>query len=200
VRQLTLFLVVIVACYAILSEPQLSCAQASEASPKLKPGFDINALDKDVDPCVDFYHYACGTWIKENPVPSDKAIYGRSTGLTERNQAILRDILEKSSAARENRSANEQKIGDYYASCMDENTIEKKGVAPLHSELEKVSAVKSSNDLAPLLAHFSLVGVNAFFGFGAQQDAKDSTQQIAAVGQGGLGLPDRDFYFRDDAT
>jgi putative endopeptidase len=199
VRVVRVFVVAMVTTCGFCAGPQLSSAQTSDASPKLKPGFDINALDRAIDPCVDFYHYACGTWIKENPLPSDRALYGRSTELSERNQAILRDTLEKSSVAGENRSANEQKIGDYYASCMDEDAIEKKGIAPLASELERVSAIKSNNGLPPLLAHFSLVRVNAFFGFGVQQDAKDSTQQIAVVGQAGLGLPERDFYFRDDA-
>jgi endothelin-converting enzyme/putative endopeptidase len=199
VRLVNILLVVMVATYAMIAEAQMSSAQTSEVSPGLKPGFDINALDKDVDPCVDFYRYVCGTWIKENPVPADRAIYGRSTELFERNQAILRDILEKSSATDEHRSANGQRIGDYYASCMDESAIEKKGIAPLAAELERVSAIKSIHGLPPLLAHFSLVSVNAFFGFGVQQDAKDSTQQIAAVAQAGLGLPERDFYFRDDA-
>ncbi len=198
-RPVNAFVVAILTSCAIIAETHLLSAQTTDASPRLKPGFDINALDKDVDPCVDFYHYACGTWLKQNPVPSDRAVYGRSTELFERNQAILRDILEKSSPADENRSANGQKIGDYYASCIDEDAIEKKGIAPLFPELQRIAAIKSINGLPPLLGHFSLVSVNAFFGFGVQQDAKDSTQQIAALGQGGLGLPEREFYFRDDA-
>jgi len=198
VRLRNAFVMAILAICNMTREMQILSAQTSDASPKLKPGFDVNALDKTVDPCVDFYHYACGTWIKENPVPADRAVYGRSTELFERNQAILRDVLEKSSAAGENRSSNEQKIGDYYASCMDEGVVEKKGLAPLAPELERVSQIKGNDGLPPLLAHFSLVGVNAFFGFGVQQDAKDSTQQIAAIVQAGLGLPERGFYFRDD--
>ena len=166
--------------------------------PKLRDGFDVNAMDKSVDPCVDFYRYACGTWLKENPVPPEKAVYGRFTELADRNREILRDVLEKSSAPNATRSANEQKIGDYYASCMDETAIEKKGTGALQPELARIDALKGKNLLPSLLAHLSLVGTNAFFGFGAEQDAKDSTQQIAVVGQGGLGLPDRDFYFRDD--
>ena len=192
-------LVVAMVATFVVDDAYLSSAQTTDGSPNLKPGFDINALDKDVDPCADFYHYACGTWLKQNPVPSDRAVYGRSTELIERNQAMLRDILDKSSTAGESRSANEQKIGDYYASCMDEEAIQKKGIGPLVPEFDRISAIKSTNDLAPLLGHFSLESVNAFFGVGVQQDAKDSTQQIAAVGQGGLGLPDRDFYFREDA-
>jgi len=192
------FATVIVTMCVMGQQLQLSSAQAKDALPKLKNGFDVNALDKNIDPCVDFYHYACGTWLKENPVPADRSIYGRSTELGERNRAILKDILEKAAAPNNNHSANEQKIGDYYASCMDESSIERKGSASLDPEQARIAALQGKGDLPALLAHFSLVGVNALFGFGAQQDAKDSTQQIAVVGQGGFGLPDRDFYFRDD--
>ena len=188
----------VVAITAMCFVSPRSSAQASDALPKLQSGFDVNAMDKSIDPCVDFYHYACGTWLKENPVPPDKSAYGRFTELADRNRAILKDVLGKASVPNASRSANEQKIGDYYASCMDENGIEEKGTAPLAPELERISALKNKTSLTPLLAHYSLIGVNAFFGFGVEQDAKDSTQQIAVVGQGGLGLPDRDFYFRDD--
>ena len=189
----------IVAMCFLGQEALLSFAQTNDALPKLQSGFDVNALDKSIDPCVDFFHYACGTWLKENPVPPDKAIYGRFTELADRNRAILGDILEKASVPNTSRSTNQQKIGDYYASCMDEGSIEGKGTAPLAPELARISALQAKTGLPPLLAHYSLIGVNAFFGFGVQQDAKDSTQQIAVMGAGGLGLPDRDFYFRDDA-
>jgi putative endopeptidase len=166
---------------------------------KTTKGFDLDVIDKSVDPCADFYHYACGTWLKENPVPPDKAVYGRATELADRNRTILKEILEKASAPNPERSATDQKIGDYYASCMDESAIEKKGTTSLAPELQRVTNLKTKNGLPSVLAHLSLVGTNAFFGFGTQQDAKDSTQQIATLEQGGLGLPDRDFYFRDDA-
>ena len=176
-----------------------SAVSQQESTVKLKDGFDVNTLDRTIDPCSDFYHYACGAWLKQNPVPPDRSIYGRFSELTDRNQAILRDTLEKTSAPDPGRTANEQKIGDYYASCMDESTIEKKGTAALQPELARINGLKGKDDLPTLMAHFSMVGMNAFFGLGVQQDAKDSAQQIAAVYQGGLGLPDRDFYFRDDA-
>ena len=176
----------------------LSALSQQDGPTKLKDGFDVNALDSNIDPCVDFYRYACGKWLEQNPVPPDRSIYGRSSELAERNQAILRETLEKNSAPDPGRSANEQKIGDYYASCMDESAIERKGTSALEPELALVNGLRGKDALPALMTHFSLVGTNALFGFGVQQDAKDSTQQIAAVSQGGLGLPDRDFYFRDD--
>ncbi|HUD64606.1 MAG TPA: M13 family metallopeptidase [Candidatus Sulfotelmatobacter sp.] len=197
-RRRAFSLVAMVACALAIFRAPAASQQKSDSLPKLKDGFDVNAMDKSIDPCVDFYHYACGTWLKKNPVPPDKAAYGRFTELADRNREILRGVLEKATAANPGRSANEQKIGDYYASCMDESSIEKKGTAALQPELARIDALKGKDAWASLLAHFSLNGTNAFFGFGAEQDAKDSTQQIAVVGQGGLGLPDRDFYFRDD--
>src|SRR5262249_48166388 len=152
-------------------------------------GFDINAMDRTADPCVDFYHYACGTWLKQNPVPSDRAVYGRSTELFDRNRAILREILEKTAIVSPGRSANQQKIGDYYASSVDQDAIESKGISVLGPELRRIDELKNTGALPPLLARYALNGANVFFGFGSEQDAKDSTQEIAVVGQGGFGLP-----------
>jgi len=94
-------------------------------------GLDPNLMDKSVDPCVDFYQYTCGGWLKQNPVPADQSSYGRDTELAERNRLILREILEKASTNDPKRSAVDQKIGDYYSSCMDEHAIERKGTAAL---------------------------------------------------------------------
>jgi endothelin-converting enzyme/putative endopeptidase len=105
-------------------------------------------------------------------------------------------MLEKAAAGGAERSANEQKIGDYYASCMDQDVIDRKGLAPLQGELDRIAALQSKDELTPLLAHYQLIGVNAFLNFGEQQDLKDARKQIAAVDQGGLGLPERDYYFR----
>src|ERR1700729_3589911 len=106
------------------------------------PQFDLTALDKAVDPCVDFYHYACGTWLKNNPIPADQAMWGRFNELQDRNRDILHEILEAASKSAAGRDANTQKIGDYYAACMDEKAIDAKGLAPLEPELSRIRNLK----------------------------------------------------------
>ena len=161
--------------------------------------FDLTAIDKSVDPCNDFYHYACGTWLKNNPIPPDQSSWGRFNELHERNQTILRVILDKQSADNPNRSAINQKIGDYYYSCMDEAAIEAKGTAPVKPYMDSIDAMKDKSEIPAVLGGLHRAGANAFFAFGSEPDFKDSKIDIATADQGGLSLPDRDYYFKTDA-
>jgi endothelin-converting enzyme/putative endopeptidase len=166
--------------------------------PRAVPGFDPSAMDRSVQPCDDFYQFACGTWVKNNPVPADRSRYGRFDELTERNQATLRSILDGVSKPDPKRNAVDQKIGDYYATCMDDAGIEKKGAAALKPELDRIAAIKTKAEIAGALAHLHNSGSSGIFRFGSQPDFKNAKIHIAAVDQGGLALPDRDYYLKDD--
>ena len=173
----------------------------SDASkkPSGNVSFSPDMLDKSVDPCTDFYAYACSKWEQQNPIPADRPGWGRFNELQERGEYIVRDILEKSGPGKAGRSPVEQKIGDYYAACMDESAIEKAGTKPLDKYFQAIAAVKTKEDLAKEVVRLHRQGTNVLFGFGSGEDFKDSTQVIGQVDQGGLGLPDRDYYFKEDA-
>jgi putative endopeptidase len=159
-------------------------------------GLQLDAMDKTADACTDFYQFACGGWIAANPVPADRAGYGRFDELRERNNDTLHRILDAAASGRDPQS---KKIGDYYASCLDEPAIDAKGAAPLEPLLGKIAALATVNDLPPLVAELHTIGVNVFFQFGSQADFKDASVEMAIADQGGLGLPDRDYYFKADA-
>jgi endothelin-converting enzyme/putative endopeptidase len=198
---LTLLLVASLAAVPALCQqnaaPATPKAAAAATAPELRV-FDPGLVDKAIDPCQNFYRYSCNGWFKRNPLPADQAVYGRFTELTELNRLHLRQILEDAATPAATRSANEQKIGDEYASCMDTATVNKLGIAPLQPELDRIDAVKSATDLPALLGHLHSIGVNAFFGMGSNQDFADSTSVISFYGAGGLGLPERDYYTRTD--
>jgi putative endopeptidase len=160
--------------------------------------FSADLLDKSIDPCNDFYAYACSKWKAQNPVPADRPSWGRFNELQQRGEYIVRDILEKASADRPGRSSNEQKIGDYYASCMEESAIEKAGTKPLEQDLQSIAAVKSKAELPKEIVRLHREGTDALFGFDSGSDFKNASQIIAEVDPGGLGMPDRDYYFKDD--
>jgi putative endopeptidase len=162
------------------------------------PGFDPGAIDRAASPCTNFYQYSCGTWLKNNPIPSDQASWGRFDELQEHNREILHQIAEKDAQPSPNRTPIEQKVGDYWAACMDESRINSLGAAPLKGELERIAAIKDKASLAKELGRLHSIGVNALFNLSSGQDFKDSTEVIAQADQAGLGLPERDYYFKDD--
>ena len=182
---------------AQVSTKSTPTTQQQSSEVKQVPSFDAAAMDKSADPCVDFYQFSCGGWLKSNPIPPDQASWGRFNELAERNRAELRGILEKAAKAT-NRDANEQKIGDYYASCMDEDAINHKGIAALKPELDRIDAIKDKNELPGLLAELHRQGIDVLFSFGSGADFKNAKQVIAEADQGGLSLPERDYYLRDD--
>lgn len=159
------------------------------------PSLDVKSMDLTANPCDNFYQYACGGWIRNNPIPADQAgwsVYGK---LTSENQQYLWGILDQ--VAREkNRTANQQKIGDYFSSCMDESAIDHLGMAPLQPELAKIDALQSVGDLT---AYLAAEPIGLFFSSGSGQDPGNAEQVIATMGAGGLGLPDRDYYTKTDA-
>jgi len=174
---------------------------ASSAPKTFSPirGLDKSLMDTTADPCVDFYRYACGNWSKLYPVPSDSPESDQFYNLAQYNRQVLRGILEKAAVDDPSRDATAQRIGDYYVSCMDEAEVQKKGLAGLQPELDRIQGLTSKDQLPELLAHYQLINVNAFLGFGSQQDFKDATRNIAVATQNGLGLPEKDYYFRTGA-
>ena len=167
------------------------------AAQSVKPGFNVHAIDKKADPCVDFYQYACGNWLSSNPIPADQSTWGRFSELHERNQRILKDILE-TNAAKTARSASDARIGEYYGACMDERGINAKGTAPLKPELDRIHGLRDKAGLAEEVARLQRLGVNALFHTESAQDLRNASEVIAEVDQGGLGLPERDYYLKTD--
>lgn len=177
---------------------QAQAAPSAPAAPSKSVRFSADMLDKSIEPCNDFYAYACSKWKEQNPIPADRSSWGRFNELAERGEYILKDILEKAAVERKDRTAIEQKIGDYYGSCIDEAAIEKKGPEPLDADLKAIAEMKSKKDVTAEIARLHREGVNALFETGSGSDFKDASHIIAEVDQGGMGLPERDYYFRKD--
>jgi endothelin-converting enzyme/putative endopeptidase len=163
-----------------------------------REGFSVSHLDRTVDACTDFYQFACGSWLVTNRLPADRARYSRLNELADRNARIIRDILENAAFTTSSRTPDEQKIGDAYAACMDQKTIEARRATPLEPLLREIDAVRNREQLIRLAARFSHDGFPSFLTLGSSPDAHDSSVFVAVLGQGAMGLPDRDLYLKDD--
>ncbi len=188
-------------CFAqSLSQPMFVGAETAPGpatAPKTPISFDLSALDKTADPCTDFYTYACGNWKKNNPIPADQVRWGRFNELGERNAYLLYNELK--AAADAPKTPLQKKYGDYFAACMNVDLANSLGAKPLEPTLKTIDGWNDKKTLATLLGQVeSRYGQGFFFGFGSDQDQKDSTKVIGELAQGGLSLPDRDYYLQSD--
>jgi predicted metalloendopeptidase len=185
----------------LLSSFSLRLIRAQTPAGSLPSGIDLKAIDKSVDPCQNFYLYACGNWKKTNPIPAEYSRWGRFNELAERNQEVLRGILDDS-AKHQDRSPIDQKIGAFYSSCMNEAAVDKAGDAPIKPGLARIGELADKAALPAELARLHDQGVTAFFRFDSSPDADNARMTIANIDQGGLGLPDKSYYLgeKDEAT
>src|SRR5437870_4783265 len=185
---------------AAISAPASSAVEpfADQPQPSVVAGFDFSNLDRSAQACQDFNQFASGGWMAKNPIPGAYSVWGRFTQLDDQNLEVLHLILEGLLKKKTLAKGNEQKIADYYGSCMDEQKIEAEGIKPLEPELQRIDQISDLLSLEDEIARLHAHRIPVVFGFGAAQDFKDSTQVIAQAVQGGLGLPDRDYYTTDD--
>jgi putative endopeptidase len=203
------FASLIVVCSSFLFLAGTSFAQSSNSSTPQADHLDLTQVDRSLDPCTDFYQFACKKWIAKNPIPSDQVSWWLGTKLMLWDQAVVHNILDKTSADDPQRNPIQQKIGDFYASCMNESEINKKGLDPIKPELDRIDAIKDKKQLPEEIAHlhqitYTLTAATdsgagtALFGFDSGQDLDNAAQVVATVDQGGLGLPDRNYYLKTD--
>ena len=189
----TLFAFLLFASAAVCQTPKIALPYT--------PSLDLTAMDRDADPCADFYQYACGGWMKNNPIPPDESSWSVYAKMQNDTRDVLRQVLEAAAASPR---GDKQRIGDWYASFMDERAVDAAGLKPLQARLARIAAIKNMHGLAEYVAEFRPTDITVYFGnsalfaFSSGQDAKNSQQVIADLDQGGIGLPDRDYYLRDD--
>src|SRR5271165_6364644 len=152
----------------------LSPAQAQQPAATYTPALDVTAMDRTVDPCVDFFAYSCGGWIKHNPIPPDQSTWDTYSKMQDENLGRLRGILETAAAPDPKRTPVDQKIGDYYASCTDEKTIDARGADPLKPALDRIAQINSKADLGTIAA--AMIDDNVLFRFDSIQDFRDASQ------------------------
>ena len=162
-------------------------------------GFNVSNMDKSADACTDFFQYANGTWLKSTNIPASESRWGSFNILAENNNTILRSVLDEDAKTKSPEGSDAQLIGDFYASCMDEAAINKAGIRPLKPFLDQIAKVKTADDVEREIAAMHNAGLPAVFGFGAGPDLKNSNMVIASAGQGGLSLPNRNYYTDTDA-
>jgi putative endopeptidase len=186
--------------WSLTTGARVGAAASPPAAPAARSasGIELGSMQPAVDPCADFYRYACGGWLAANPVPPDRPNWSRFVEVAERNRLRLRALLEADAAPLPPRSADRQKLGDFYASCMDEAAAEQRDVAPLRPELDRIAALRSTAELPAVVAHLRRLGAGVLFAVTNGQDLEDATSVIAFVEAGGLGLPDRDYYLKTD--
>ncbi len=183
----------------LLSENSAGGAATKTAANAINFGYDLSNMDKSVKPCTDFYQYACGGWLAKNPIPAAYPAWGSFSELAQKNQDVLHEILEHAAKnTKAPKDSDEQKIGAFYGSCMDAPKIEAEGDKPLQPEFDRIAAIKDVPSLEKEIVHLQRMGVGALFFFRASQDLKNATRVIGNASQGGLGLPDRDYYMKND--